>query len=550
MSEIEIILIMLCIVIFSNMLSGKIGWLSAPIIQIVLGIVYSLMPFTHGFQMETEMFVVLFVAPILFIEGKRFKSADLLKFGRVITFLILGLAILNIVICGYILHWLLGIPLPLAFALAAVLSPTDTVALKAISSRVSLPHSVETIAEGESLFGDASGLVAFNFAIIAQTTGIFSVPSMAANIFYVAIGSLALGIAFACLVKIINKTVKRLGIGEPAIYTVLQILTPFASFILAEFLGLSGILVVIICGKTMSIISPKLITYKEAESRFATERTWSTFLYVLNGFIFLLLGMELPNIFIQTTAQYNVFLSFGYVLLITSLLMVLRYIWAYLFIDRKSKLNALLLSFSGVRGALTLAACLSIPIMLPDSSPLILFVASGVIISTLILANISLPILSPKEQSRNYEDAKSVIKASISLIKTYDKDISTNTKDMLISYYEYLLRDFENQNKKEAKFDLPRTSEKSIKDVLRLGLDSENGEIGKLVNMEILDLYELEFVSLKIQKNVIKSMLDDGQITNTSAYKMFKALTLEEVLLLEDELENQEAHTEGQPRTP
>lgn len=172
-----VVLVLLGLIAISNIINRFIPFVPIPLIQIGLGVMVVLMPLGIHMTLEPELFFVLFIAPLLFNDGKRTPRNELWNLRGPILMLALGLVFATVLIAGYSINWMIPtIPLAAAFALAAILSPTDAVAVSAIAGRVHLPKSIHRILEGESLMNDASGLVAFNFAIAAAVTGMFSLP--------------------------------------------------------------------------------------------------------------------------------------------------------------------------------------------------------------------------------------------------------------------------------------------------------------------------------------------------------------------------------------
>lgn len=554
MHTVEAIFIMLALILLSYVIHTFVREVAVSLIQVGLGILYVLLPFSVRLNLETELFILIFIAPILFMDGKRFKSRELLSFKTPILYLVLGLVFVNVLVVGYAIHLLLHLPLPVSFAMAAVLSPTDAVAVKAITSNIKLPHRVSSIIEGESMFNDASGVVAFNFAILAQITGIFNMRELVGSFISIAVGGLLIGILFAFAVNFCVYKLKCLGVDEPNFFTLLQLLTPFAVFIAAEHFHLSGILAVVACGKTLAILSPKLMTLGEASIRFASEGAWNIFLFMLSGLAFVLLGMETPSILRDMMAEgFSPMTGLGYVLAVTALLIALRYVWVYLFMDDKEvgrAKNALLMALSGVRGVLTLAVCLSIPFTLIEGQvfverSLILFVASGVIILSLIIANISLPFILRGEKEDELSDeaaAVKTIKRSIKSIRQARTAQNGKTCDLLISYFEYMIDDLLHKNRKAVHFNLKDCGSESQREVLRIGLGGgeKKQEVANLLAMEILDKYELEFISVQIQKLQIERLVAKGELSSRAAYRLRRNLSLEESALFEDDIESME----------
>ena len=545
MHTIEIVLAMLVLILLSYVVHVIVKKVAVPLIQIALGAACALLPLGMALDMEIDVFMLIFIAPMLFMDGKKFKNKELLDFKKPILYLVLGLVFLNVVIVGYIIYLIMNIPLPMAFALAAILSPTDAVAVKAISGNIKLPHKVNAIVEGESMLNDASGLVAFNFALAAHMTGNFYIQDAALSFVYIAFGGLAIGVFFAFAASFIINRLKSFGIGEFGFFTLIQMLLPFLVFLGSEHLGLSGILAVVACGRTFAILAPKLMTAEEANMRFMSEGSWSTFLFTLNGLVFVLLGMKLPYItsgFIEE--GFNLFIGLTYVIAISMLLVAIRFGWVYFFISGQETnriKNALLIALSGVRGALTLAVCLSLPFIIVEGEvfqerPLILFVSSGVIIFSLIAANVFLPVIMGENKLKDPKHAiKKVLLASIKSIKEAKNSKNSETSDRLIAYFEYLL------NKNIAKFNLNDNGRESLEEVLSIDLDvSKHSNIKKLLDIKILDKYELEFIAIQIQKMQIKSLLEKKELDNFDAYLLRRDISLEEAALFEDDIESVE----------
>lgn len=334
-----------------------------------------------------------------------------------------------------------------------------------------------------------------------------------------------------------------MGIEDATVYTLIQIITPFAVFLIAEELGLSGILAVVVCGIIISISRPKRFTTQEANINYISEGAWSTLLFVLNGLVFLLLGMELSNAFSKEVmnTQISTITDISYVMDISALLILIRYIWAYFFIgkDQGSRMrNSLLISLSGVRGALTLAACLSIPLTLHNGSPfpqrdLLLFISGGVIIVTLLIANIVLPLICPKTEtdSRQLELAatRKVIQAAIDSIKSEMNDDNSQAAFSIITHYERLLS--ENSNNRTLKF----ASDEWRKEIeiFMTGLVAEKEEIKRLLENNTYNkeaLLRIEHTLIVVQRRlerrgpvkgilpVFRHMLEPGSFLKRHKY--------------------------------
>ncbi|WP_046216610.1 Na+/H+ antiporter [Paenibacillus wulumuqiensis] len=409
------VLAMLLLIGISNVLNRLIPFVPVPLFQIALGIVVALVGIK--IDLDPELFLVLFIAPLLYNDARQTPRNELWNLRGPIVLLAFGLVFITVLVAGYAIHYLIpSIPLPAAFALAAILSPTDAVAVGSLAKRIHLPGSIHRLLEGESLLNDASGLVAFKFAVAAMVTGTFSLWQASFNFVLVALGGLAVGTLMSFVLIRCQVLVRKWGMEDITVHVLWQILTPFVIYLVAEEIGVSGILAVVAGGIIYAMEKDRAESV-QLKMQIVSTSTWSVIVYILNGLVFMMLGSQIPEVMgsIFSDPAFNNGIVLGYVALITLLLYILRFVWIYLYWsvrymmsrqmeDDKPDLHGILLtSLSGVRGALTLAAAFSIPYVLNDGSAfpqreLILFIAAGVILLSLILASILLPILSSRPQ--------------------------------------------------------------------------------------------------------------------------------------------------------
>lgn len=431
----EYILLMLAAVSLSNLVNRFIPSLSVPIIQIVLGMALTWLPLHFELELNPELFLLLFIAPLLFNDGRLADKVALWKLKKPILLLALGLVFLTVGVLGYFLHWLLPVlPLAAAFALAAALAPTDAIAVGALEQKVKIPHQTMQILEGESLINDASGLVSFQFAVAAMVTGAFSFKTASLSFIGISLGGVVLGLVLTLIKYGIVRWLRRLGMENVTLHMLIEILTPFAIFMAAEELGVNGILAVVSAGIAHSF-SYKQMSPEVAKLSIVSKSTWSVIIFVLNGLVFLLLGTQLPEI-IQTVwnnpdiGNVQVIL---YTLLLTAAVLGLRLVWMLVMDIPEGEeprgpwklefRKALILTLSGVRGTITLASTMSLPFFLDDGSyfparDLIIFLAAGVILWTLLASNFLLPLLlgSDHEAEHNAEEAEAKIEILRSVV--------------------------------------------------------------------------------------------------------------------------------------
>ena len=225
-------------------LVGAIGkWLPVPLplLQVAAGVALSYVPAFGSLSVPPEVFFLLFIPPLLFAEAWVIPKRDLVGALRPVLLLAFGLVLFTVLAVGYLLHWLVPeLPLAAAFALGAVVSPTDAVAVSAVTGKLRIPARVATIVNGESLINDASGLVAFKFATAAVVTGVFSWREAALQFLVLSGGGFVLGVALAWAIGKLRAHLVRFCIGDPTIQTVISLLTPYAAYLAAEALGLGG----------------------------------------------------------------------------------------------------------------------------------------------------------------------------------------------------------------------------------------------------------------------------------------------------------------------
>ncbi|MEQ4653250.1 Na+/H+ antiporter [Providencia rettgeri] len=417
MSVVTLVLVFLLAVVVSVFVSRLLkDIIPLPLIQIALGAGLSLYGFTVEF--EPHLFLFLFIPPLLFLDGWRIPKEALFQEIKPIMSLAIGLVVVAVIGMGFFIHWLIpAISLAVAFALAAILSPTDPVSVSAMTVNSPLPSRMAHILEGESLLNDATGLVCFSFAVVAALTGTFSLASAAGQFVLVAFGGILIGLLVAWAIGWLNQLlVKRTG-EEPAIQIMISLLMPFTAYLLAEHLHVSGILAAVVAGIAMHY--EKIAGRMQAATRMQSKAVWDTVQTALNGMIFILLGEQLPGMWTNMPAVAEAagashpWMLFVYVAIITVALAVLRFSWVWIsmtltvFHKRRRGKEAdvmhirmmAVMATAGVRGAITLAGILTLPLLMPDGSlfpnrDVAIFLAMGVILCSLLIASIALPILT------------------------------------------------------------------------------------------------------------------------------------------------------------
>ena len=408
------VLILLMLVSVSRLV-GRVIPLPLPLVQIAAGALLAWPTLGLHVALDPELFLFLFLPPLLFSDGWRMPKRELWKLRGPILTLAVGLVLFTVVGAGYFIHWLVpSIPLPVAFALAAVLSPTDAVAVSAISQN-RWPTPLMHMLQGEALMNDASGLVTFKFALAAAITGAFSLANASLTFVLVAIGGLLVGVALSWLVGRLRAWMIARGWDDPATHVVFMLLLPFAAYVLAERLGVSGILSAVAAGMMQSWLD---LLPRQTSTRMLNRSVWSLLEFAFNGLIFLLLGLQLPDIIKAVVSHESslwptLFYRCLEVVAIFLALVMLRFIWVQsiwrlsVLLRRwrgKGELTQVptarscwLLTVGGVRGAVTLAGVMSVPMLMGGEAfperDLLIFIAAGVILLSLVTACIALPLL-------------------------------------------------------------------------------------------------------------------------------------------------------------
>ncbi len=417
----ELILVLLACVIASSVLARVVSRVSLPLIQILVGFVVALLfPIAAHVSIDSELFLVLFIAPLLFNEARESSKMRLWKNKWSILSLAIGLVLVTVLVIGFVLNAIVpSIPLAAAFALGAALGPTDAAAVAALGSNVNLSKRQSTLLSGESLINDASGVVSFQFAIAAAVTGAFSAAEATSSFALLFFGGILAGVIMGAVAAGCRTALRRRGLEDTMVHVVYQVFTPFVVFLAAEALHVSGILAVVSCGIVMVQAKPRLTSAADARNYMVSDSVWELIVFLINGVIFTLLGMQLPLAMAPTIeAGFSPTLLIGCVVLITLIIETLRFIWITVMnmIHRfeenggrrgwvnmpKALHRSLVTTIAGAKGAVTLSIIFTIPLTMSDGAvfpnrDLIIFLAAGVILFTLLLADFALPRLAPKE---------------------------------------------------------------------------------------------------------------------------------------------------------
>ena len=462
--------VFITLVIIGSFLNKYIPRIPAALFQIILGFLVSYLAIPLHFEFESEAFMVLIIAPLLFTDAYKASRSELWLYKKPIVYMAVGLVITTVVVVGYFINYIIpSISLGAAFALAAILSPTDAVAVKSITKGMKLPKGLMSILEGESLLNDAAGIVSFKIALASIITGTFSLSRSSREFFITAIGGMFLGILIGLIIVSIKLVNRKFLNTEPSILVIIQVILPVATYFIAEEFHLSGIIAVVFAGILLNF-ERYLRQGDSLDNQAVVSISYNqdTISYVLNGFVFVLLGYLLPGIFknMITYPDLDVQTAMFYVILIAIALIITRFTFVYIFyvsfqqhtfktsrniveffktkqldVGNYSRFEyALITSLCGIHGTVTLATALMIPLTIGTTGELfplrnaILFIGSGVVLLSMIIGTIFLPLIIKveDEETEYINNARSIVLNDVinELQEKYYNKLNSDSKRM------------------------------------------------------------------------------------------------------------------------
>ncbi len=509
MAALELAMVLLAVVLASAVLDQVLPHISLPLIQIACGIVVALLARGQiSITLNPELFLVLFIAPLLFHEAREADKASLWKNRRSMLSYAIGLVVAIVLVVGFAVNALVpSIPLAAAFALGAALGPTDPIAVASVSEHADIDARQKTTLQGESLLNDASGIVSFQFAVAAVVTGTFSAAEAIGSFCIEFFGALAAGIVLGFILAKLTEKVRDLGLENTTFHVLLEILTPFIAYLLGEALHVSGVILVVACGIVMSLV-PRNLGPSAARMNIVSNSVWHVFTFALNGVVFVLLGTQLPQSFGGLWLDEgisNVHLVL-YILAITALMHGMRFIWtlasdAVAF--RKAGLkrtfgervrSALVMTLAGSKGAITLAIMFSLPIYINTGTSvegfpqreLLIFLSCGVIVVSLLLATFVVPLLAPRvkdpsqDRERDNEAKADILRAVIEELTVRQTPENRAAIGPVISQYTERIerfkekRDLEDESDEELRIKVLEWEQEYVLDLI------ENDEVPPL----------------------------------------------------------------------
>ncbi|WP_173021282.1 cation:proton antiporter [Secundilactobacillus folii] len=377
--------------------------------QIGAGVLLSLVPLFNNFHLQPEVFMLAIIAPLMFNDGQNTDTHLLRRNLNSTVSLAIILALVTIVIGGILTHALWSLlPLALSFALAAIVTPTDAVAVSSITNNIEMPEHVMGTLENESLFNDASGIVALDLALTAYTTGQFSLTQGLEHFLVVFFGGILVGIVLGLVIVMIRIQFQRQTLDTIAVILPFNLMTPFVVYLAAEHLGLSGILAVVAAGIVHGLQGQRL-RLTSTQTQLVTKTTWEVVTNLLNGFVFVLLGASGPSVWndLSRTEVNHLPILLVIAVALYLLMVVMRFLWCLFSLvslpNKETRIkDSFLIAISGVHGTITLAMAFSLPLTVaghafPYRSAIIL-IAGTIILLSLILPTLILPLILPHKK--------------------------------------------------------------------------------------------------------------------------------------------------------
>lgn len=377
---------------------------SYPVFLVLAGLAVSYIPGMPILMVEPDLVFLIFLPPLLYEAAWYTSWNDFWKRKRPISLLAFGLVFFTSTVIAFFANAVIpGFTLAMGFLLGGIISPPDAAAASTILKHIKIPKRVLTILQGESLVNDASGLILFRFALAAVLTGQFSFHRASLEFILVVLGGLAVGLGIAYVMYLIHRFLPTTSNIDAAF----TLVTPYFMYLVAEQFHFSGVIAVVSGGLMLSYRSQ--IVFSDGHRRLQGLNVWNTLILVLNGFIFIMIGLELPGI-TAALEGFSITEAWFYGLLISLLVIFTRIAWVYpaTFIPRflfKSIRNAeanpglkspFVIAWAGMRGVVSLATALSLPLLTADGEPfphrsLIIFITFVVILTTLVFQGLTLP---------------------------------------------------------------------------------------------------------------------------------------------------------------
>jgi len=522
MGNITIVILLLAIITALAEVADRVK-IPYPILLVLVGIGISLVPGLPVITLDPDTVFLLFLPPVLYSAAWTTSWPDFKASSRAISLLAIGCVLFTTTLVAVVAHYFIpGFGWPESFVLGAIISPPDAVAASAATKGLGIPRRITTILEGESLVNDATGLIAYKYGIAAAASGTFIFWLASINFFYVAIVGILVGLVLGQLFKWIHQITP----DNPVNDTTLTFIAPYTAYLLAEQIHVSGVLSVVTCGLFLSWNSSVIFKH---QSRLNAWSVWETVIFILNGLIFILIGLQLPVILkhIQTHS-FLTLLFYGSVISIATI--VLRIIWVYPATylprwfskrirqkeKRPSPRLVTIVAWSGMRGVVSLAAALALPLSFGNvafpNRDMIIFLTFSVIFATLVIQGISLPHLikwlgiKPSDEEL-HEEQQARLKIVTKVIEHIEENYSMGLSDEVL-------------NQVKTKYEI------------RIQRIRKGESVGKISEQQVGDFHRVQREIITVERNMLNAMRKEGHISEEALRKIEYELDLEETRLI------------------
>jgi monovalent cation/hydrogen antiporter len=501
---------------------------SHPIILVIGGLVLALFPRLPEVRLEPDIVFLVFLPPLLYWDAHHCSWREFREHWRPISLLAIGLVFVTAMAVMLVAHLVLEFPWGPSFVLGAVLGPTDTVAAAAILERFNLPRDLLAVLRGESLLNDALALVMYETAVHVTQTRSYVWGSVSAGFCLAAVGGVAIGLCVGWLMLQVRRFT-----SDPLAENTISLLTAFAAYLPADAVHVSGVLAVVAAGLYIAWKDPRILS---AKTRLQSVAMWETITFLLNGLLFILIGLQLRSI-VESLSGSSIRSILRAAVLISATVILVRILWVFAstylpgMLSRRLRLRnphstwqqSALISWVGMRGGISLAAALAIPRTLADGSPFnqrseILILTFAVILATLVIQGLSLPGLLRRlkltdagaERAEEYRAREAIIGAALRYLAAISPgdELQQRAAKQLEDAYRNRAEGFEAARK--------------------LGLDKpEPGYMARLIS--------LEQKVVGLQRATLIDLRDTGSISDDVLRRFEFLLDLEEIRLAEEQ---------------
>lgn len=521
MENISVILLLLTVVTALAQVTDKVK-IPYPILLVLAGIAIGFAPWFSTISLNPEIVFLIFLPPVLYAAAWSTSWFDFKASARPISLLAVGCVLFTTVGVAAVAHYLIpGMGWPEAFVLGAIVSPPDAVAATSATKGLNLPKRLITILEGESLVNDATALIAYRYAIAATATGTFIFWLATIDFFYVA----GVGILMGTLIGFIFYWIHKITPDNATTDTTFTLLTPYVAYLAAEAIHASGVLSVVTAGLILTWTSSEIF---DNRTRLQAYAVWDTMIFLLNGVIFIMIGLQLPTI-LKNIGEQSLGTLIGYGAVISVATIVLRIMWvfpgAYIprWLSKRIRTNepdtnikrVSIIAWSGMRGIVSLAAALALPLTLGENIPfpnrdLIIFLTFCVIFSTLVVQGLTLrPLVKwfKVKEGENHQEKHARVKLAASAIEHIEENFSLTLSDVVL-----------NQIKKKYEIRIQRLQ--------------RYPEHNELTEEQIAEFLKVQHNLIAHERKLIIEMRNNGIVDDEVLKKIEHELDLEETRLM------------------